>query len=96
MKRKHFFRIILVCMLVLISVSTAFAWWGRVTANVLNVREKPSIKSQIVGKLEKGDYVEGTKRQRDNTGRTWYYVHFQDGITEINGWVAAEYIDRDR
>ena len=79
MKLKHFLRMILVCALLLITVSSAFGWWGRVTADILNVREKPSIKSQ-----------------RDNTGRTWYQVHFQDGITEINGWVAAEYIERDR
>ena len=96
MKLKHFVRGILVCALVLITVSSAFGWWGKVTADVLNVRANPSIRSRIVGKLEEGDYVEGSKRKRDNTGRTWYYVHFQDGITEINGWVAAEYIERDR
>ena len=96
MKPKHFARGILVCVMVLITVSSAFGWWGKVTADVLNVRAKPSIRSRIVGKLEEGDYVEGSKRKRDNTGRTWYYVHFQDGITEINGWVAAEYIERDK
>ncbi|MBQ3654757.1 MAG: SH3 domain-containing protein [Synergistaceae bacterium] len=96
MRLKSFLRVILVCAVVLGTVSGAFGWWGRVRADVLNVRAKPSIKSRIVGKLEEGDYVEGGKRQRDNTGRTWYYVHFQDGITEIEGWVAAEYIDRDR
>ncbi len=96
MKHKNFVRVIIVCSLLLISVSSASGWWGRVTADILNVRANPSIKARIVGKLQEGDYVEGSKRQKDNTGRTWYHVHFQDGLTEINGWVAAEYIERDR
>ena len=96
MKLKHFVRIILACTLILVAGASALGWWGRVTADILNVRAKPSIKSRIVGKLQEGEYVEGGQSQRDNTGRTWYNVHFQDGITEIQGWVAAEYIARDR
>jgi len=57
--------------------------FGAVTASALNVRESPSVRAEIVGRLEEGQVVTVMG------GQSWFSV--RSGETE--GWARAEYID---
>jgi len=58
---------------------------GVVNASALNIREKASTSSTIIGKVYRGETVTIISRQND-----WYNIRTKDGIT---GWVSAQYID---
>lgn len=57
--------------------------FGSVTASVLNVREEPSVKAKVIGKLEEGQVVTVLG------GEDWLNVRAGDQ----EGWVRAQYID---
>lgn len=61
--------------------------WFKVTARSLNGREKPSTKSDVKNKWEKGDLVFLEKAVR-NDGRRWQRTD-KSGL-----WVAAGYVER--
>lgn len=52
---------------------------GYITAYVLNVREKPSIKSKIVGNFKKNDKVKYMKHNND-----WYIVEYDEALCFIS------------
>ena len=57
---------------------------GYITAYVLNVREKPSIKSKIVGNYKKNDKVNYMKYNND-----WYIVEYDDALCFISSAYIA-------
>jgi hypothetical protein len=59
--------------------------------DVLNVREKPSSSSRIVGKLKNGDKVMlGSNNNLKNTNKAWIYI--SNGKCE--GWVNSYYLKK--
>lgn len=58
---------------------------GVVTANVLNLRQGPSISNNILGKLIKGESLEVIEHQGD-----WIKVKTKVGT---EGWVSSTYVD---
>jgi len=58
---------------------------GKVTATILNVREKSQSNQKIIGKLSKGTIVKVTNKSND-----WYYVT----SGKIKGWVFSKYITK--
>lgn len=73
-------------------VSNIQAW---VSASVLNVRQFPSIKSFIIGKLHYLDIVEVQKIQGNWAFVTYYCVNLRYQIKTQKGYVATKYlIDR--
>lgn len=57
--------------------------YGEVTASILNVREKASINSPVIGQL-----VKGTKVKIGNVLNGWYGIYFGSH----GGYVSADYI----
>ena len=55
----------------------------------VNVRSKPSTKSEIVGKAETGVRCSITRRATDEKGYTWYFVE-EDYSLGIYGWVRGD------
>lgn len=55
----------------------------------INVRSKPSTKSEIVGKAETGVCCSITRRATDEKGYTWYFVE-EDYSLGIYGWVRGD------
>ena len=64
--------------------------WCISSDSYVNVREAPSTKSKVGGRLDFGDAVEVTGSERDGSGTLWYRVN---GITEQGyGWVCSNYL----
>lgn len=56
----------------------------------VNVRERPSTKAKIGGRLDFGDAAQVTETVTDSSGTSWYRV---EGITEQgHGYVCANYL----
>ncbi|MET7041047.1 SH3 domain-containing protein [Clostridium botulinum] len=57
---------------------------GKVTADVLNVRQSPSTSSNIIGQLDNGTHVSIVQDSYPD----WYKIEFGSGY----GWVSKQYI----
>lgn len=57
---------------------------GKVSGNILNLRKEPNLKSDIIGKLNKGLFITVL-----DTYKEWHRI--QTGIGKI-GWVSSDYI----
>lgn len=53
---------------------------GRITANILNVRNYPSTESYVAGKLEKGDIINIIKN-----GTSWHLIEFDNKAAYVYG-----------
>jgi hypothetical protein len=60
-----------------------------VTANILNLRRNPKIKSQIVAKLKRGKLVRLVQKKKNWTK---VEVEISDSAGVVMGWVATRYI----
>lgn len=64
--------------------------WCISSDTYVNVRERPSTKARVGGRLDFGDAVTVTGSARDGSGTTWYQV---EGITEQGyGYVCSNYL----
>ena len=87
--------IILALAAVLLMIRVALAeepviMWCISSDTYVNVREAPSTKSKVGGRLDFGDAVEVTGSERDGSGTLWYRV---SGVTERgHGWVCSYYL----
>lgn len=89
------------CLLITASLSVSLAYgasreefsaYGRVSAELLNVRNMPTAKgSEVIGQFEEGAIVSVVERYRsDNNTSEWYHVKASDGT---EGWVSEKYIE---
>ncbi len=63
----------------------AYTKRGEINANILNVRNRPSKNSQIIGKLKKGDIVYIIEQMLD-----WYAIDFNGRVAYVaKQWVEA-------
>ena len=67
-----------------ISLKEANLGTGVVTTEILNLRSKPDISSDVISKLKQNDKVTLLERSED-----WYRVKTSDGDI---GWASSEYI----
>ena len=59
-----------------------------VTADILNLRKEPNVKSQILHKLKKDEVIGILSKEE----RSWVYVKYYE--ENLNGWVFTKFIDR--
>ena len=59
--------------------------------DLLNVREKPDAKSQILAKLPNGAPVTVNGEAKSPNGSLWYFIHEEE--SGILGYVSAKYIE---
>ena len=59
-----------------------------VTADILNLRKEPNVKSKILHKLKKDEVIGILSKEE----RSWVYVKYYE--ENLNGWVFTKFIDR--
>lgn len=83
-------RKILALLLLLTSTAYADTMYVVCTDSYVNIRDEPSTKAMIGGRLDFGWDVEVSGSTTDSSGTLWYRV---DGLTEMGtGWVCANYL----
>lgn len=84
--------LLLVLNLYVPTMVTQAANTGTVTANVLNIRTRPSTSSTIRGRIAKGTRVNIVSQTRDSQGGLWYKIQAPVNGRSVTGYVSAVYI----
>ncbi|EFN54318.1 hypothetical protein CHLNCDRAFT_135538 [Chlorella variabilis] len=84
--------VLLICLLVPVAPANVELKCRIVTADVVNVREKPCVDAKIVGQLKKGEKVNriGNLLLGKRCGFVWEPIK---GKKELAGWVASDFLD---
>ncbi|CAA6825799.1 MAG: Unknown protein [uncultured Sulfurovum sp.] len=69
-----------------INSSLDLTYYRFITADILNVRTKPSIKSDILGKLKRGDFIEVLDKRKN-----WIKILCKKDGVLIQGWTFTRY-----
>lgn len=62
------------------------------TRSVMNIRRRPSQRTQLLGQVPWGDQVEILYRTRQGRRDFWYLVRYTDGDQVIVGWILGAFV----